>query len=53
MEEILIAEQVERYLNGLMGDVELMNFEHARKTDSVFNELVINHIHFLNHCIIK
>jgi len=48
MEEILIAEQVERYLNGLMGDVELMNFEHARKTDSVFNELVINHIHFLN-----
>jgi serine protease Do len=47
MEDIMIAEQVERYLNGLMGDVELMNFEHARKTDSVFNEVVINHIHFI------
>ncbi len=49
MEEIQIAEMVERYLSGEMGDNELMSFEHKRKTDSIFNKAVIDHIYFIQH----
>jgi S1-C subfamily serine protease len=49
MEDIQIAELVDRYLNGEMGDNELVNFEHMRKTDSAFNKAVIDEIYFIKH----
>jgi S1-C subfamily serine protease len=49
MEDIQIAELVDRYLKGEMGDIELVNFEHMRKTDSAFNKAVIDEIYFIKH----
>jgi serine protease Do len=49
MEDIQIAELVDRYLKGEMGDIELVNFEHMRKTDSAFNKAVVDEIYFIKH----
>jgi len=49
MEEIQIAELVDKYLSGELGDKELMSFEQKRKTDSSFNKAVIDHIYFIQH----
>jgi serine protease Do len=48
MNELVIIEAVERYLNNEMTQDELFHFEALRKNDVELDQFVVNHIAFLN-----
>ena len=47
MDDILLIEAVERYLNGEMPSTEKKNFEDLRKKDPEVDQFVVEHIYFL------
>lgn len=47
MDDILLLDSVERYLNGEMGDEEKAGFEHLRKTSPEVDQMVVEHSMFL------
>ena len=48
MEDLIIMETVEKYLNGEMSDQERSHFEHIRSTNPEIDQLVVSHALFLH-----
>jgi serine protease Do len=48
MDDILLLEAIERYHNGEMLNEELMHFEQLRKSNPEIDQMVVQHIFFLN-----
>ncbi len=48
MDDILLLEAVERYMNGEMSDSERSFFEELRKKDAEVDQMVVEHAYFLN-----
>ena len=47
MDEILLLEEVERYLRGEMSNEERILFETNRKNNAELDQLVVEHTYFL------
>jgi serine protease Do len=47
MEEIVLSDAIERYLNGEMGETERLHFENMRQDNADLDQLVVEHLFFL------
>ncbi|MBL7726121.1 MAG: serine protease, partial [Dinghuibacter sp.] len=47
MEDIVLSDAIERYLNGEMSEAERHHFEQMRQNNADLDQLVVEHIFFL------